>query len=243
MNHRRPLSTGPRQLGIFARFWQPGQVKTRLAAGLGDSAAAALYRSFVQTLVERFGNMPGRRVLAVTPDDRAGEFGGVAGSQWQVEPQGPGELASRMRRYFEKAFAAGMREVVLIGSDSPTLPRRHVELAFELLNEHEVVLGPSADGGYYLVGAACRVPPIFDGVAMSTPAVWQQTVDRLNAAACSFGRLPEWYDIDTLDDLRRLRAELGQMQDESAELCGLAQAVDEAWQGQKAEGRRQKAEG
>jgi len=233
---QRPLSTGPRQLGIFARFWEPGKVKTRLAARLGDAATAALYRRFVETLAERLGDMPGRRVLAVTPDDRAGEFGEVAGSQWRVEPQGPGELAARMRRYFEKAFAAGMRKAVLIGSDSPTLPRRHVELAFELLHEHEVVLGPSADGGYYLVGAACRVPPIFDGIAMSRPAVWQQTVDRLNAAACSFGRLPDWYDVDTLDDLRRLRAELGQMQDESAELGGLAEAVDEAWQWQKAEG-------
>jgi rSAM/selenodomain-associated transferase 1 len=200
-----------RQLGVFAKYWQPGAVKTRLAASIGHLAAARLHRQCVRTILARAAGLAERRTLMVTPPERLAEFARFAGAAWEVEPQSTGDLGSRMRHYFETSFARGATQVLLIGSDSPTLPVAHLERAFESLARHAVVLGPARDGGYYLVGAAGQPPPIFDGVAWSSDAVWRQTVERLAAARCAFDELPEWYDVDTLDDLQRLRAELETM--------------------------------
>ncbi|HUY37019.1 MAG TPA: TIGR04282 family arsenosugar biosynthesis glycosyltransferase [Pirellulales bacterium] len=196
---------------MFAKFWQPGAVKTRLAASVGPLAAARLHRACLRTVLARTCTLAERRTLMVTPPERLAEFASFAGAAWNVEPQSSGDLGARMRHYFETSFAHGAARVVLIGSDSPTLPVAHIERAFDLLGRHAVVLGPASDGGYYLVGAAAKSPPIFDGVAWSSGEVWRRTVEQLAAAGCSYAELPEWYDIDTYDDLLRLRAELAAM--------------------------------
>jgi hypothetical protein len=117
-----------------------------------------------------------------------------------------------MAEFFATAFPAGAQRVVLIGSDSPNLPRVYLTQAFELLNQHPVVLGPADDGGYYLVGAAGRVPPIFTEMAWSSPRLYSQTIDRLRQADCPFAILPGWYDVDDVEGLLRLRNELEQDQ-------------------------------
>lgn len=197
-----------RRLGMFAKFWAPGQVKTRLAASIGDQPAALLHHAFVETLLERFGRLADRRTIVYAPSERAEEFAAAAGASWDIAPQGEGDLGRRMQAWFEGAFAAGATQAVLIGSDSPTLPAPYVESAFQRLDEHSVVLGPAEDGGYYLVGAARQTPPIFAAVAWSQPTVWSETLARLAAAGLSYAPLPRWYDVDDRDDLERLRAEL-----------------------------------
>lgn len=215
------------QLGMFAKFWAPGQVKTRLADHIGPAAASRLYRTFLATLLWRFGRIGGRRVLVYSPANRRAAFGMLAtgrsaGSRrllarpssgaggWQLAPQGPGDLGQRMRRYFQRSISQGVRRVVLIGSDSPTLPASFVRQAFELLRSHDVVLGPCGDGGYYLIGARDRVPPVFEDMPWSTPQVWSRTVERLESGGWSHAQLAPWYDIDDLEGLYRLRAELSQ---------------------------------
>ncbi|HVC92329.1 MAG TPA: TIGR04282 family arsenosugar biosynthesis glycosyltransferase [Pirellulales bacterium] len=200
-----------RQLGVFAKYWRPGTVKTRLAASIGPEAAACLHRACVRTVITRTCTMAARRALVVAPPESLAEFARFAGAAWNVESQSSGDLGERMRRFFEASFARGASEVVLIGSDSPTLPLEYIERAFELLGRHPVVVGPACDGGYYLIGAMGKPPPVFDGVAWGSDAVWRQTVERLTAAGCSHAELPRWYDIDTIDDLRRLHAELSAM--------------------------------
>lgn len=197
-----------RQLGIFAKYPQPGRVKTRLAASIGDEPACRLYRAFVETLLARFSDVADRRILAFSPPERRAEFEALAGRCWQLAEQSAGDLGQRMQRYFKDAFERGASRVVLLGSDSPTLPVEYVEQAFELLNKISVVLGPSDDGGYYLIGAAERVPPIFDDIAWSSEAVWEQTTNRLRSLGQDFRELPPWYDVDDEKDLRRLRDEL-----------------------------------
>jgi glycosyltransferase A (GT-A) superfamily protein (DUF2064 family) len=120
-----------------------------------------------------------------------------------------------LRTFFEQSLQKDCR-VVVVGSDSPTLPLEHVRLAFESLREHAAVLGPATDGGYYLVGAAGAVPPIFDGVSWSTAAVWLQTRERLDRSHASYAVLPEWYDVDELDDLRHLYDELARLVEQDA---------------------------
>lgn len=160
------------------------------------------------TLITRFSRTADRRVLCFTPAEREREFAAVAGPAWQVQPQCAGDLGQRMRHYFEMSFAAGVDRAVLIGSDSPTLPIAYVEEAFDHLTQLPVVLGPSDDGGYYLIGLSGKTADIFLAIDWSTSEVWRQTTDRLRAAGQGYYELPRWYDIDTVDDLLRLRDEL-----------------------------------
>ena len=195
-------------LGMFAKYWQPGQVKTRLAASIGQERAAAVQRLFVETLVRRFRAAADHCCLVYSPAERREEFRLAAGPNWKVEPQGEGDLGKRMERFFAASLPRAER-VVLIGSDSPDLPLECLQQAFEALATHDVVLGPATDGGYYLVGAARRVPPIFEGIDWSTPDVWTQTVARLTAASIAWQTLPPWCDVDDQRGLQSLAFRIG----------------------------------
>lgn len=210
-----------KQLGMFAKFWGTGRVKTRLARDLGAERTSRLYRCFLETLVRRFAGEGDRRLLAYTPADSEEAFRELTSSAWTLAPQAAGDLGERMEDYFRRAFAADATYAILIGSDCPHLPLATVQQAFLELEQHSVVLGPSDDGGYYLVGAAREAPSIFTGIDWSTPAVWRQTIACLEAAGCDYTCLDPSYDIDDLNDLRRLRNELTLMEE-----AGRA----EAWQ-------------
>lgn len=197
------------QLGMFAKYWQPGEVKTRLAADIGDFAATRIYRTFVIALLARLRNVTAgaRPVLAYAPRERQHEFAQLADG-WKLVPQATGDLGERMRSFFQDAFAGGARRVVLLGSDSPNVPLQYVRQALRRLKDEDLVLGPTPDGGYYLIGARVAVPGIFDGVTWSSPQVWKQTVARVQNARLSFGELPQWYDVDDGKDLSRLMQDL-----------------------------------
>jgi rSAM/selenodomain-associated transferase 1 len=195
-------------LGVFAKHWTPGTVKTRLAASIGAEAASELHRAFVERIVERFLRAGEVCVLSFWPPEKRAEFAFAERAGWLLWPQSRGDLGARMRRFFEEALFRGAERIVLIGSDSPTAPVEHVQCAFHRLQSEDVVLGPATDGGYYLVGAAGRVPPIFDDIAWSTPQVWNATVERLEKSKIQYGVLPEWYDVDDAGDLDRLEHEL-----------------------------------
>jgi len=206
------------KLGMFAKYWLPGKVKTRLARTIGAEHASQLYRQFVLTLLERLNGTADKRVLAYSPTDRRSEFAEIAPSAWSLSPQASGDLGERMRAFFETHLVQSSDQVVLIGSDSPTMPTETIELAFEALRDAPVVLGPTPDGGYYLVGAKGAVPPIFRGIDWSTPAVWQQTLDRLAASGCRHAELAPWYDVDDLSDLRAMEVDLSNLE-----------TIDPAW--------------
>ena len=205
-----------RQFGMFAKYWEPGRVKTRLAARLGDAAASGVYRAFLECLVERFGSVGDRRVLVYAPVDCERHFAELAGNRYQLQSQSPGDLGARMQSYFEQAQRGGMQRVVVIGSDSPSLPVSYVDQAFTELEQFPCVLGPSRDGGYYLLGLAGRLPPIFADFPWSTDRVLELTRERLRAAGYTWCELPEWYDVDDADDLATLRGELRRISRDNA---------------------------
>jgi glycosyltransferase A (GT-A) superfamily protein (DUF2064 family) len=109
-----------------------------------------------------------------------------------------------MAAFFAGELEDGASRIVLIGSDSPTLDPTIVISAFLCLESRDVVLGPSTDGGYYLVGCRASVPPMFEGIDWSTPEVLGQTVDLLRDTGLSLSVLPPWYDVDGPDDWRML---------------------------------------
>jgi uncharacterized protein len=187
-------------LGIFAKFWQPGAVKTRLGARVGNEIAASLHRHFVQTLLRRFAGIADRHILCFTPAESAESFLQLDHSCWTLEPQASGDLGARMRHFFLGLNSDPTpTRTVLIGSDSPDLPLEILAEAFDKLRDFPVVLGPADDGGYYLIGLSQEPPPIFDHIPWSTAEVWPQTIARLESLKIPYHALPGWYDVD--DDI------------------------------------------
>jgi uncharacterized protein len=198
------------QLGVFAKYWEPGQVKTRLARDTNHEFAANVYRQFVQATLETATGIAQRSVLAFTPTDQYTEFIQCLPAGWTMVAQATGDLGQRMLAYFVDAHAHQIEKVVLIGSDSPHLPAALLQQAFDQLDTHQCVIGPARDGGYYLIGARNIVPPVFEDVDWSTDDVLQQTITKLQNANISYSLLPPWLDVDTIDDFHELQQDLEQ---------------------------------
>ncbi|MRR07926.1 MAG: glycosyltransferase, partial [Deltaproteobacteria bacterium] len=125
------------------------------------------------------------------------------GPDRMICPQQGSDLGERMKNAFRDVISRGSTRAVLIGSDIPDLPQSFIDEAFTSLEDHDAVLGPSLDGGYYLIGfrSDSFLPEVFDGVQWSTPAVFQQTLGILQKSKYSVHTLRERRDIDTFDDL------------------------------------------
>ena len=195
---------------VFVKNPIPGAVKTRLQTRYTPDQVAALYTAFVRDVLARAERIDvDRRVIAFDPPDAESEvralFGGGK-AQWQYVPQVQDDLGARMREALVQELDAGASAAVLIGTDIPSLPVHHITQAFDLLHTKDVVLGPSTDGGYYLVGVSKSTPEIFEGVAWSTPSVLSQTIDRVQRAGHTLGLVPPYFDVDTPDELDFLLA-------------------------------------
>jgi rSAM/selenodomain-associated transferase 1 len=198
-------------LGLFAKWPQPGQVKTRLAAATSPAWAAGVALAFLRDAVYRLCAIDAHKILAFDPAGAYDSFHSLAIGHFGLRPQGDGDLGRRLDTFLREALADGAERVVVVGTDSPTLPSAFIAAAFDELGRADVVLGPATDGGYYLIGCARRVPPLFDGIAWSTSDVTAATVARVRQAGLRLALLPPWYDVDTLDDWRMLCGHLRAM--------------------------------
>ena len=189
---------------IFAKAPIPGEVKTRLCPPLDHDEAASLHGTLVLDAVERAKGLPGASLYVAGAPDLAHPFfkvmEGRYGAQLLIQ-RGP-DLGSRMRWAMQDAFEQGAQEVLLTGTDLPTLPRAYLAEALKLVKAHDVVLGPTADGGYYLIGLRKMVPVLFEGIAWSTASVLAETKKKIEQAGLPLGLLPECRDLDTVDDLK-----------------------------------------
>ena len=188
------------KLGLFAKWPRPGDVKTRLAAATSPEWAARVALAFLQDTIRRLVTVEARRVLAYAPTDARQDFARLVGDRFELMPQADGDLGQRMAAFVTAALAEGAERIVLVGTDSPTLPVEYVATALEELQRVDVVLGPATDGGYYLLGCARGLPPIFEGIAWGGSRVLAETVERVSAAGLRLALLPPWYDVDTLPD-------------------------------------------
>jgi rSAM/selenodomain-associated transferase 1 len=191
-----------RVLGVFAKWPGAGAVKTRL--GGPPEWRARVARAFLLDMLHRLAGVAGRRALVFSPAEARADFAALAGG-WDLEPQAEGDLGRRLERFLAGQIEQGAARVVVVGADSPTLPVAYVEEAFARLDGADVVLGPATDGGYYLLGCAARLPPVFAGIAWSSDRVLAETVARLADPSWRLALLPPWYDVDTARDWAVLR--------------------------------------
>lgn len=183
-------------------------MKTRLAAAIGPKIAAEVYLGCLRCSLGRFSQLGCRRLVAYSPPEKRAAFESVLPTGWGLVEQSSGDLGARMSRFFEQRCLAGDRRVVVVGSDSPSLSIERISAAFELLEDVPVVLGPSEDGGYYLVGLNQPIPELFEGIEWGGERVLEQSLAVLRRVGASAELLPGWYDLDVEADLQRLRAEL-----------------------------------
>jgi rSAM/selenodomain-associated transferase 1 len=197
-------------LGLFAKLWDPGGVKTRLAKTLGDDAAAKIYFELLTFHLQRFAHSADSRWIAYSPDTEiaAGRFTELTGSlnpnaAWQLVPQVESDLGMRMSEFFRQRFDATeqVARIVVIGSDAPGLTTDIVDEAYNSLRNHDVVFGPSTDGGYYLIGLSVMEASIFKHIDWSTEKVLSQSLKKCEAAGLSVAQLEPLTDIDTEEDL------------------------------------------
>jgi rSAM/selenodomain-associated transferase 1 len=208
-----PTVRPPRQrLLIFARVPELGSVKTRLAATLGDERTLQVYDAMLRDLLAGVGRSDERTEIEVVWTASPGVSGEtlreVFGGHSLAKQTGE-TLGDRLAMAFsERFFFERTQKIIAIGTDDPTLIRETIDHAFALLDSCEWVIGPAADGGYYLIGARAQTfdPEIFRDIAWSTPSVLETTIEKIRRWEQTMATLPERIDIDAEDDLRRVAA-------------------------------------
>jgi hypothetical protein len=203
----RPLS-GDCTLVIMAKAPKPGMVKTRLAQCLPPSAVIALYRCLLDDTMALARSLRNVEVAIMCPAADLDDLARLAGDAVRVVAQTGEGLAAGLTSVFAHFTTTGQQRIIAFNSDSPHLPPSVLERAFEDLATCDVVVGPTHDGGYYLVGAKANYPGLFDGDGMGTSSALETLLQRLRTLALSTRLADPFYDIDVASDLIRLDEEL-----------------------------------
>lgn len=193
-----------RQLIVFSRFPEPGKTKTRLIPALGAEGAANLQRkmsghTMLNTRVA--ATAVGAGIQVRFSGGTASKLRRWLGDGTDYQAQAQGDLGVRMQLAFEESFANGSRATVIVGTDCPTLNPLILEDAFKGLEDHDIVIGPATDGGYYLIGLRGPIPEIFQGIDWGTETVLRQTLAAVEKRDPTMKWLPPLSDVDTADDL------------------------------------------
>lgn len=198
-------------VAVMARVPGAGLVKSRLHGTLTPAQATSLYRCFLLDRLDALAAVPGiARVVAFTPAEAHAEMAALAPTGFRLVPQEGRDLTERLTGLLGRLLGEGHPAALAMDSDSPTLPMAYVAEAARALAaaEADVVVGPSDDGGYYLIGVRAPRPELFAAIPWSTSEVLAATLARAGALGLGVRLLPAWFDVDTEADLRRLRAEL-----------------------------------
>ncbi len=189
-------------LVVMARYPTIGEVKTRLARAIGPERAYALYCAFLRDIETRFARASRPLIWAFHPPDC--DFAAVVAPGARCVPQEGADLGARMHNCFRRLCSEGFARLLMIGCDSPHLRDEWLDEAAARLETADLVLGPSEDGGYYLI--AMRAPhDVFSGIEMSTARVLADTQRKAEAAGLRVYLLPATFDIDEAADVDRLR--------------------------------------
>ncbi len=203
------MSMKPAVLAVMAKKPQVGVTKTRLCPPLSPERAAALYEALLQDTISLGATLERIELaIAVTPPSSRRYFEGITPSGTLLLPIECRDIGDCLTQVFSRLLGLGYHQILALNADGPSLPPEYILQAVDALDKHDLVLGPSEDGGYYLIGMQRLYPEVFSGISWSTSLVMSQTLEKANALDLSVKLLPRWYDVDTGEDLERLRAEL-----------------------------------
>jgi rSAM/selenodomain-associated transferase 2/rSAM/selenodomain-associated transferase 1 len=169
-----------------------------------------LRRALLLDTIDAVGGVrPADLFVAFEPAAAESEFQSMVGGLAQLVPQHGETIGDRMRHVLAGLFARGYTSAVIVGSDLPTLPGAYVNAAFDRLRDDciDVVIGPATDGGYYLIGVRAVSSRLFDSIPWSTPMVLARTLEIAEQLRLTVSLTPQWYDVDSVDDLRRVMAD------------------------------------
>jgi rSAM/selenodomain-associated transferase 1 len=188
---------------LLVKYPTEGQVKSRLARQLSGNLVVALYRNFVIDILSTLTRSGIPFLILFHPMDGRKKFESWLGPHFEYLPQRGNTLGERLKNGFAHAFASGCRNAIALASDVPDVPVEVLHEACAALGKSEVVIGPSPDGGYYLLGfrRSTFTPEAFDDIPWGQSAAFRETMKRVRNVKRSVHLLPQWRDIDTLEDL------------------------------------------
>ncbi|KYK23090.1 hypothetical protein AYK24_01360 [Thermoplasmatales archaeon SG8-52-4] len=191
---------------FFVKYPKLGEVKSRLSVDLDPSITVELYRLFVKDLLQMLNKTSYTIFICFYPSNSLKNFKQWLGNKYNYIPQEGKDLGQRMINCFNNIFAKQFDQVIVIGSDSPDLPKEILDKAFLKLKTHNAVIGPSLDGGYYLLGLnkTSFSINIFKDITWGSDKVFTETKKRFSEEKISNFILPIWGDIDTFNDLKNL---------------------------------------
>ncbi len=193
---------------VFAKVPEAGRVKTRLSPPLSPEAAAALYEAMLRDALAQYAGLGATVRLYLSPSEKSLPADLVPPGV-SVHMQQGADLGARMQRAFLETFLSGVERAVIIGTDHPSLPSVFVEQAFQSIEApRSIVIGPSDDGGYYLLGMHDFCPALFSGMTYSHGSVFAETLARAGEQEAEVTILPTWYDVDDAAALEKLRGDL-----------------------------------
>ena len=211
---------------VFARRPAAGRVKTRLTPPLPPDEAACVYEACLRDVIALAARQRAQVEIWYDDEPSAAAYFANELPHLGAIAQAGDSLGAKMKDAFERSFADNAERVIIIGTDSPTLPETFLNTAFDDLHESDAVIGPSLDGGYYLIGLRTSAWPkarkLFDHVRWSEPDVFRTTIERIELIGLSSRVQPGWYDIDTVDDLRQALRDAA----EESNLCRWATRPD-----------------
>jgi uncharacterized protein len=192
------------KLIVFTRYPIPGKVKTRLIPALGATGAADLHRQMTELTIDRLSILQQQRQIAGSIYFDGGDVSAMQnwlGADLDYRLQGDGDLGARMALAIDESFHTGCDRVVVIGTDCPQLTPEILTMAFDRLTDFDLVLGPAADGGYYLIGMNYLYPTLFVNIDWGTSNVFGQTIEIVEKLNLSVAYLPILNDVDLPEDL------------------------------------------
>jgi rSAM/selenodomain-associated transferase 1 len=196
-------------LVIIAKEPQIGTTKTRLSPPLDLAEAAELFEALLADTIALASSVKEVDLaVAVTPPESIGYFERKTPLGTILIPVTCDNIGDCLLQVFDELFQRGYPKVLAFNSDGPSLPKEYIHLAVRLLDDHDLVFGPSEDGGYYLVGSKELFSEIFTGIKWSTPEVLERSIAKAEVMNLQIALLPEWYDVDTERDIKRLLKEI-----------------------------------
>ncbi|MCQ9208759.1 MAG: TIGR04282 family arsenosugar biosynthesis glycosyltransferase [Omnitrophica bacterium] len=198
-----------RRLIVFAKEPTKDKVKTRLSTGLSASGCLNLYKAFLKDTINLVKNIRcTEKILAYDSDGQSPHYLRRIAPHFTFYQQKGKDLGIRMHNAFKFAQKKTTAKTVILGSDSPSLPLNFIKKAFKQLEKCDLVVGPSLDGGYYLIGLKEPSIKLFKGISWSSESVLEDTIKRAKVLKKKVALLDRWYDVDSPEALQHLKADL-----------------------------------